>query len=235
MKKPAILLSGGMDSSTALAYALQDAEPADAVAIFVDYGQRHVVERESARAVAGRYGVILKELDLTSFGKSVQSALTSDIEVPHGHYAEDNMILTVVPNRNATMLSAAAGIAASRGCDSLYTAIHAGDHAVYADCRPDFIQALSAATVLACGVEIVAPFVEISKADIAKIGDGLGVPYDLTWSCYEGDGEKGHCGRCGTCVERAASFDEAGIPDPTRYADSGYWRQAIADYAAKNG
>ena len=228
MKKPsAVLLSGGMDSSTALAhaYVAADGVKSDLLAIFVDYGQRHIVERESALAVASWYGVDLIVLDLKSFGESVKSALTSDIAVPHGHYAEENMALTVVPNRNATMLSAAAGIAASRGLTSLYTAVHAGDHAVYADCRPEFIEALSVATELSCGVTIEAPFVDKSKADIAATGDELGVPYDLTWSCYEG-GQK-HCGRCGTCVERAEAFYLAKVEDPTEYIDADYWKEFV--------
>lgn len=216
-----------MDSSTALAYASQGVADArcNMLAIFVDYGQRHIVERKSAERIADFYGVTLITLDLTSFGASVKSALTSDIAVPHGHYAEDNMALTVVPNRNATMLSAAAGIASSHGLTSLYTAVHAGDHAVYADCRPDFIEALSVATELACGVTIEAPFVDKSKADIAATGDELGVPYDLTWSCYEG-GQK-HCGRCGTCVERAEAFYLAKVEDPTEYIDADYWKEFV--------
>lgn len=219
MNKPpvAVLLSGGMDSTTALAHALTDADPARSRAIFVDYGQRHIVERESAHAVAQHYGVPLTVLDLTGFGRSVSSALTNpDVPVPHGHYAADNMAITVVPNRNATMLSAAAGIASQAGARHLYTAVHAGDHAVYADCRPDFIKALSRATVLSCGVEILAPFVYMDKAAIARHGDRLRVPYHLTWSCYEGGAE--HCGRCGTCIERAEAFRDAGLDDPTLYA-----------------
>lgn len=216
-----------MDSTTALAYALKGVPDArmNMLAIFVDYGQRHIVERESALAVASWYGVDLIVLDLKSFGESVKSALTSDIAVPHGHYAEENMALTVVPNRNATMLSAAAGIAASRGLTQLYTAVHAGDHAVYADCRPEFIEALSVATELSCGVTIEAPFVDKSKAEIAALGDELFVPYDLTWSCYEG-GQK-HCGRCGTCVERAEAFYLAKVEDPTNYVDANYWKEFV--------
>lgn len=219
MNKPpvAVLLSGGMDSTTALAHALRDADPARSRAIFVDYGQRHIVERDAAQAIADHYGVPLVHLDLTGYGRLVTSALTDpDVPVPHGHYADDNMAITVVPNRNATMLSAAAGIASQAGARHLYTAVHAGDHAVYADCRPDFIEALSRATMLSCGVEIAAPFVHMTKTDIAAVGAGLDVPYHLTWSCYEGGTE--HCGRCGTCIERAEAFRDAGLDDPTVYA-----------------
>lgn len=224
---PVVLLSGGMDSSTVLAHVLNGDGVGGALAVFVDYGQRHVRERESARLVASHYGVPLVELDLRAFGASVKSALTvAGANVPHGHYAADNMALTVVPNRNATLLSAAAGIAASNGSTVVLTAVHAGDHAVYADCRPEFIRAISKATLLGCGVAITAPFVDMTKAQIAELGGELHVPYHLTWSCYEG-GEK-HCGRCGTCVERAEAFSDAGVPDPTDYADAAFWREAVA-------
>lgn len=234
---PLVLLSGGMDSSTLLRYALEDAnantredELVNALAVFVDYGQRHVRERTSAQLVALHYGVELVELDLRAFGASVRSALTSDeVAVPHGHYAEDNMAITVVPNRNAVLLMAAAGIAASRGMSAVYTAVHAGDHAVYADCRPEFIEQIGRASRLACGVDIRAPFVLTTKAGIADMGRAMGVPYHLTWSCYEG-GER-HCGRCGTCVERAEAFLLAGMDDPTDYADPEFFKQALLDKA----
>jgi 7-cyano-7-deazaguanine synthase len=215
------LLSGGLDSSTLAAFTHATE------AVFINYGQRHVRERKSAMAVANYLGIPLHQLDLTSYGASVRSALTSgDIDVPHGHYAADNMAITVVPNRNAVMLSAAAGIAASRGHEQVVTAVHAGDHAIYPDCREDFINTLDAATQLACGVRIAAPFVRMSKADIASLAGKLGLPIELTWSCYEG-GER-HCGRCGTCVERAEAIALAGLIDPTLYADPEYWKTQVS-------
>lgn len=228
---PLVLLSGGMDSSTLLADSLIDPNDphkvVEATAVFVNYGQRHIRELVSAQRIAAHYGVELVELDLRAFGASVNSALTRlDREVPHGHYAAETMVRTVVPNRNATMLSAAAGIAASRGHTVVRTAVHAGDHAIYADCRPEFITALDIATRLACEVGISAPFVRMSKADIAARGAELGVPYELTWSCYEGaltNDRDQHCGRCGTCVERAEAFCLAQVPDPTSYADDEFW------------
>lgn len=227
---PLVLLSGGMDSSTLLAYTLdQMLIDERATAVFVDYGQRHIKERQSAQMIASHYGVSLVELDLRSFGASVKSALTvGGIDVPHGHYAADNMALTVVPNRNATLLSAAAGIASSLGHNIVRTAVHAGDHAVYPDCRPEFIDAISDATYLGCGIAIEGPFVHKTKADIARLGARLRVPYHLTWSCYEGDDQ--HCGRCGTCVERAEAFSIAEVYDPTEYIDPSYWR-AVTDAA----
>ena len=238
---PLVLLSGGMDSSTLLAYSLVDPNDPQrvvtATALFVNYGQRHVRERTSSQDIALHYGVEWMELDLTAFGRSVRSALTSapsDIPVPHGHYTAESMVATVVPNRNATLISAAAGIAASRGRTVVRTAVHAGDHAVYPDCRPEFVEAIDTATRLGCGVGVDAPFVNVSKADIAARGFALGVPYDLTWSCYEG-GQPGrpdqHCGKCGTCVERAEAFDLAGVVDPTDYADPEFWRNEVAQHA----
>lgn len=221
-----VLLSGGMDSTTALAVTVAGTTTGTVEALFIDYGQRHIRERASSIAVAEHYGVRWAELDLRTFGASVTSALTSPgLGVPHGHYTAESMAQTVVPNRNATMLSAAAGIASSRGLDHVVTAVHAGDHAVYADCRPEFITALSAATTLGCGVDIVAPFVHTSKTDIAREGTALSAPYGWTWSCYEGGDI--HCGRCGTCVERAEAFHDAGVNDPTVYADTEFWREAV--------
>lgn len=221
-----VLLSGGLDSTTLLAKAVES-DLDRVAAVFVDYGQRHIRERQSSVQVADRLGVDWHTLDLTGFGRSVQSALTSDdVDVPHGHYAADNMALTVVPGRNAVLLSAAAGLAASLGIGSVLTAVHAGDHPIYPDCRPEFIEAMDVALFNGYGVQVVAPFIHSTKEFIAQLSAELGAPTDLSWSCYEG-GEK-HCGRCGTCVERAEAFALADIHDPTDYADPDYWRQVTA-------
>jgi 7-cyano-7-deazaguanine synthase len=225
MPSAIVLLSGGLDSTTLLANTVTAQEPCEAV--FVNYGQRHLRERDSSIAVAAHYGVPWMELDLRCFGDSVKSALTSGglaerAEVPHGHYAADNMALTVVPGRNAVMLSAAAGIAASRGAVRVLFAAHAGDHPIYPDCRLEFITAMSAATEEGYGVRVVAPFAQFDKAWIAERARKLDAPVHLSWSCYEG-GEI-HCGRCGTCVERAEAFWKAGVPDPTEYVDANYWK-----------
>ena len=212
-----ILLSGGLDSSTLLADAANNGTAE--LAVTVDYGQRHAREITSARAIATYYDVELLVLDLTGWGRLLTgSALTDpDVAVPHGHYADESMRITVVPNRNSTLLSAAAGIAQAHDCDRVLTAVHAGDHPIYPDCRPKFIKALAHATELATdgAVTIDAPFVGALKTDIARRAGKLGLPVGLTWSCYEG-GEQ-HCGRCGTCVERIEALREAGVPDPTAY------------------
>jgi 7-cyano-7-deazaguanine synthase len=221
-----VLLSGGLDSTTSLAHTLNTGTEVRA-AVFCDYGQRHVRERDSALAVAARYGVPVVDLDLRGYGASVASALTlPEASIPHGHYAQDNMVQTVVPGRNAVMLSAAGGVAQSWGAQTVVTAVHAGDHPIYADCRPEFIEAMCLALSAGYGVGVSAPFVHWSKADIATEAHRLGAPAHLTWSCYEGGDV--HCGRCGTCVERAEAFHLAGVPDPTEYADPDFWRTAVS-------
>lgn len=216
-KKQVVLLSGGMDSTTLLALAAARGPVLGALS--VNYGQRHAVELEAARDVADFYGVPHFILDLTSWGSLLTgSALTdSSVDVPEGHYAAPSMAVTVVPNRNATMLMAAAGVAESLGADVVLTAVHAGDHHVYPDCRPEFIAAASLAASLGTGgkVSIDAPFVNVSKTDICKLGDDLGAPLGVSWSCYKGGTR--HCGACGTCVERREAFADSGVTDPTLY------------------
>ena len=218
MTHTVVLLSGGMDSTTALALATRDTTPV--LALSVDYGQRHAKELDAAAAIAHHYGVPHKVLDLTGWGELLTGSSLTDptVDVPHGHYADENMAVTVVPNRNATMLMAAAGIADSLHATEVWAAVHAGDHTVYPDCRPEFITAAN--TTLAVSTEgrvsIYAPFVDRTKTDIAALGHDLNVPFHLTWSCYEGGTV--HCGKCGTCVERREAFHDAGIMDPTTYA-----------------
>lgn len=213
-----VLHSGGLDSTAALALVTKRPDARNVVAVGVNYGQRHVKELVAAEAIRAELAVESATLDLTGYGQSVTSALTSDIDVPEGHYADDNMAVTVVPGRNAVMLSAVAGLAASRSTNHpavVVTAVHAGDHTVYADCRPEFVDAIDAALRAGCGVSVEAPFVNVTKTDIARIGYENNSPAHLTWSCYKGS-EK-HCGRCGTCVERREAFTDAGLVDPTDY------------------
>ena len=158
------------------------------------------------------------------------SALTDDLEVPDGHYAEETMKITVVPNRNAIMLTIAFGIAAARKLDAVATAVHGGDHFIYPDCRPGFTQAFEAMQRQAldgyADVRLYTPFVHEPKSAIVAAGARHGTPFAETWSCYKG--AKQHCGRCGTCVERREAFALAGIEDPTAYADPDFWRAAVA-------
>lgn len=219
-RKVVAIVSGGMDS-TVLAHDLAANPFVDFVGMLsVDYGQRHSTELDYAAATAAELGVPHEVADLRGVTRLLGgSALTDDIDVPHGHYAEDSMRITVVPNRNAIMLSVAAGWAVSLGADTVATAVHAGDHFVYPDCRPDFIRAISHAFELGTesfgDIIVWAPYVDISKTDIARIGGKLDVDFTKTWSCYEGNDT--HCGQCGTCVERKEAIGDAGLDDPTEY------------------
>ena len=223
-----VLLSGGLDSTVLTARLVKSVGAENVDALGVNYGQRHERELRSAVAVAASLGVRYDVIDLAGLGPALASALTSPgASVPHGHYTASNMAATVVPNRNAILLMVAAGVAAARGRAAVATAVHAGDHHVYPDCRPEFIAAASVAASKGTegigDVHVVAPFVDRTKASIVRMGELLGAPLDLTWSCYEGGAI--HCGRCGTCVERAEAFHLAGVPDPTTYTDSTFWQE----------
>ena len=193
-----------------------------------DYGQRHRKEVDFAEAAAKRLGV---PFDMRGIGGALTgSALTDDIDVPDGHYAEETMKITVVPNRNAIMLSIGFGIAAAQGDAAVATAVHGGDHFIYPDCRPGFTRAFDAMQQAAlegyADVRLHTPFVEHSKAEIVRQGAQHGTPFAETLSCYKGGAF--HCGRCGTCVERREAFHLAGVNDPTTYADPEYWITALA-------
>jgi 7-cyano-7-deazaguanine synthase len=217
--KTVILLSGGLDS-TVLLYQLREAG-SEVRALSVNYGQRHSKELESAREVARLTGTEHRIADLSAVSSFLAgSALTSsDVPVPLGHYEDESMKLTVVPNRNMILLSLATAWAVSTKSDAVAYAAHNGDHAIYPDCRAEFADAMSRAISL-CDwhpVTLRRPFVDLTKADIVRLGTELGVPFELTWSCYQGT--EVHCGECGTCVERREAFLLAGVPDPTPYAE----------------
>ena len=206
-----------MDSTTLLYQLLSQGHHVRALGI--DYGQRHRKELDAAAEISARAGVSFKSADLSAVaGFLAGSALTSpDVEVPSGEYDPESMKVTVVPNRNMLMLAVALAWAISSECGTVAYAAHAGDHEVYPDCRPEFVEAL-ARTAGLCHyepIELTAPFLHLTKVDIVRLGARLGVPYDLTWSCYRG--EERHCGSCGTCRERANAFVRAGVPDPTFY------------------
>jgi len=210
------IYSGGMDS-TVLLWSLV-AQGRGVRALTFDYGQRHVREIESASALAARAGVPHTVVDLSSLRPLIsRGSQTGDEPVPEGHYEAESMKTTVVPNRNMVMLSVAAAHALAVGAPAVAFAAHGGDHAIYPDCRPDFVEALNLA-LSRCdwgGVRVEAPFLSVSKAEIAALGADLGVPLSETWSCYKGG--LLHCGRCGTCVERREAFASAGLADLTGY------------------
>ena len=216
-----------MDSVTLAHKVAQEHELIGLVSF--NYGQRHLKELDFARACADDLGVEHIVIDISGIGRQLSgSALTDDVAVPDGHYAEETMRITVVPNRNAIMLAIAFGIAAARGADAVATAVHGGDHFIYPDCRPGFTEAFETmqrqALAGVADVRLYTPYVHTDKAAIAAEGVRLGVDYTRSWSCYKG-GEI-HCGRCGTCVERREAFHLAGAEDPTTYADPDFWREA---------
>ncbi len=220
--KTLVICSGGLDSVT-LAHKIADEHELIGLIAF-DYGQRHKKELAYAEKCAKTLNVAYDIIDISAVGALLSgSALTDDVDVPDGHYAEDSMKLTVVPNRNAIMLTIAYGIASSRGADAVATAVHGGDHFIYSDCRPDFAKSFQTMQDFALDehIKLYTPFIDISKAGIAAQSAEFNVPVIDTWSCYKG-GEN-HCGRCGTCVERIEAFHIANIPDPTKYDDPDFW------------
>lgn len=221
-RKAVAIVSGGLDSVTLahdLAYRGYELH-----VLSFDYGQRHKKELAYAQECAEALGARWDLVDLSGLGVLLRSALThANLPVPKGHYADPTMALTVVPNRNAIMLSIAWGVAVSAQAQAIATAVHAGDHFIYPDCRPEFVRAFNRMGRLATAgfahkdLTVLAPFVHLTKADIVRRGAELNVPFGHTWSCYEGGDV--HCGLCGTCYERREAFVVAGVTDPTVYRE----------------
>jgi 7-cyano-7-deazaguanine synthase len=241
MDKAVVVISGGLDSST-LAHLV--AQTHEVYGISFDYGQRHKRELRYAAYQMALLGddnhKIVDMSFMTDLLAQSGSALVTDEDVPDGHYAEDSMKKTVVPNRNMIMLSIASAYAISIGATSVYLGVHAGDHFIYPDCRPRFLSAANAAVVL--GNEgfgpipeqcenswpthyLQTPFIDKSKNDIATLAFSLNVDVSQTWSCYKGGDI--HCGKCGTCVERLEAINSTGYEDPTPYEDDTYWRSVL--------
>lgn len=215
MKDSLIIVSGGMDSIT----LLNEFKDEIALAVTFDYGSNHAKkEIPMAKMHCERLGIKHIIIPLAFIHDYFKSSLLEGADaIPEGHYADENMKSTVVPFRNGIMLAIACGIAESNGLKKVMIANHAGDHAIYPDCRTEFIKAMSEAMKLGTyeGIAITAPYSDITKTDIARRGKEIGLNYAETWSCYKG-GEK-HCGKCGTCVERKEALHDAGIDDPTEY------------------
>ena len=218
IKDSIIIVSGGMDSVTLLC----EYKDRIAVGVSFDYGSNHNArEIPFARQHCEILGIEHIVIDLAFMPKYFKSSLLDGADaIPEGHYADDNMKSTVVPFRNGIMLSIAAGIAESRGLKYVMMANHSGNHTIYPDCRQEFVNAMSEATKAGTfpGIEILAPYTGITKADIARRGKALGIDYSKTWSCYKG-GEH-HCGKCGTCMERKEAMRDASIVDTTIYDES---------------
>lgn len=218
MEKAVVTLSGGLDSATLLYWSVKRY---DVSALTFDYGSKHN-EREQTAAIelASRLQLKHTTIRLPFVNELFKSdLLKSGGDIPEGHYEDSSMRSTVVPFRNGILLSIAAGYAESVGAKTVLYAAHAGDHAVYPDCRPAFLKAMSDAARAGTyiNVEIKDPFIGLHKNDIVRLGSGLGVPFGVTYSCYKGGHL--HCGRCGTCVERREAFQLAGIQDPTKYEE----------------
>ena len=215
MKDCILILSGGMDSTT----LLYDYKERIALAVSFDYGSKHNArEIPFARLHCERLGIEHLVIPLEFMGRYFQSSLlVGGEDIPEGHYEEENMKSTVVPFRNGIMLSVAVGLAESRGLKYVMMANHGGDHTIYPDCRPEFVDAFDKTAQAGTfnGVRLLSPYCNMTKGQIAARGKELGIDYSKTWSCYRG-GDK-HCGKCGTCVERQEALAEAGIPDPTDY------------------
>jgi len=225
------ILSGGMDSTTLLYYILSKTTPDRVRVLSFFYGQRHNKELNFALATCADLGVDHKVVDISSVQSLLKSSLTTPEQgVPHGHYAEENMKQTVVPNRNAIMLSIAYGYAISNKSDYLVYGAHTGDHFIYPDCRPIFVKKLNDAFRKGNegfgDVKIIAPFSYLSKSEIVTVGLRLGVPFEKTWSCYEGQDRP--CLACGTCVERTEAFLDNNTQDPLLTADE--WNKAKEIY-----
>ncbi|MBR2260488.1 MAG: 7-cyano-7-deazaguanine synthase QueC [Paludibacteraceae bacterium] len=217
MKDSILILSGGMDSVT----LLYDKQDTIAMAVSFHYGSNHN-DREIAYAKLhceklGIPHIIIPLAFMKQYFKS--SLLEGADQIPEGDYNGDNMHSTVVPFRNGIMLSIAAGLAESNGLKHIMMANHGGDHALYPDCRPEFVEAMNQAVSTGTYVNITlnAPYTHLTKADIAKKGKLIGIDYRQTWSCYKGGAK--HCGKCGTCIERKAALREAGINDLTEYEE----------------
>lgn len=217
MKKVLVLFSGGIDSTTALYDAVNKHRVIAAVSF--DYGSKHNMhELECARHHCNKLDIVHKIIKLEFINELFSSnLLKSGGDIPDGHYEEETMKQTVVPFRNGIMLSIAAGLAESMEADGLVIAAHSGDHAIYPDCREEFMTSMSSAIKSGtyAHIELLRPFITMNKTDIVKLGHTLSVDYKQTWSCYKG--QEIHCGTCGTCVERREAFINAGVDDPTEY------------------
>lgn len=216
-KKVVVIYSGGMDSYTVLHKSLQ--QGLTPYALTFDYGQRHVKEIEVARSVCAELGVNHKVIDISAINELIGGSSLTDnaIEVALGHYHNENMKSTMVPNRNMILLSLAIGYAVSLKAEKVYYGAHAGDHEIYPDCRPVFVEKMNEVAAVANydKTEIISPYLHTDKIGILKDGLAMGLDYSKTWTCY--NGREKACGKCGSCSERLEAFTENGMTDPLDY------------------
>ncbi|TYL47719.1 7-cyano-7-deazaguanine synthase QueC [Marinomonas sp. IMCC 4694] len=215
-EKAIVVYSGGMDSFTVLNTAIK--EGLEVHAISFNYGQKHSKELVVAAQVCRDLGVSHKVVDITAINSLMaNSSLTGEADIPEGHYQDNNMKSTVVPNRNMILLSMAIAYAVNLEASKVYYGAHSGDHHIYPDCRPEFVAAMNAVSLIANyqAVDIVTPFLQASKGDILNAGLQMGLDYRHTWTCY--NGREKSCGKCGACIERLEAFAEQGQIDPLIY------------------
>ena len=215
-EKVVVIYSGGMDSFTVLNRALKDGK--EVYALSFDYGQRHVKELECASTVCKKLSVTNKVIDISAINQLLAgSSLTDDIEIPEGDYQEESMKSTVVPNRNMILISLAVAYAVSVGANQVYYGAHAGDHAIYPDCRPEFVEKMNDVCKIANyeSVEVYSPYLTVSKTAILTDGLAMGLDYSDTWTCYNGRDKA--CGKCGACQERLEAFADNQATDPIDY------------------
>ena len=214
--KVVVIYSGGMDSFTVLNRAIKDGK--EVFALSFDYGQRHVKELKYAAKVCKGLNVAHKVIDISAINQLLAgSSLTDDIDIPEGHYEAENMKSTIVPNRNMILLSLAVGYAVSVEASQVYYGAHSGDHAIYPDCRPEFVSKMNDVCQIANyeAVEIFSPYLNVDKTAILTDGIAMSLDYSNTWTCY--NGREKACGKCGSCVERLEAFELNKATDPLAY------------------
>ena len=217
MTKIIVVYSGGLDSFTLLNEAIRSGK--DISALSFDYGQKHSKELHFVEKFCTQESIDSKIVDISSIKELFQgSSLTDDIDIPKGHYEDDSMKSTVVPNRNMILISLALGCAVTKGAEEVWFGAHAGDHAIYPDCRPEFVEKMDSVARIAnySPIAIKAPYITMSKTEILAIGLNMQLDYGLTWTCYEGKDLA--CGSCGACHERLESFAANNVIDPIKYS-----------------
>lgn len=215
-EKVVVIYSGGMDSFTVLNRARKDGK--EVFALTFDYGQKHIKEIGYAKRVCAELNIEHKVIDISAINQLLAgSSLTDDIDIPEGHYEEESMKSTVVPNRNMILLSLAVGYAVSKGASKVYYGAHSGDHAIYPDCRPEFVEKMSDVCQIANyePVTIYCPYLDQTKIDILTDGLKMGLDYGKSWTCY--NGREKACGKCGACQERLEAFEKNNVTDPLSY------------------
>jgi len=215
-QKSVVIFSGGMDSFTLLNAVVRQGH--QVFPLSFNYGQRHIKELDAAAKACAALSLPYQVVDISSINPLLGgSALTSDLDVPDGHYAEESMKQTVVPNRNMILLSLAVGYAVSIEASEVYYGAHSGDHAIYPDCRPEFVEKMNAVCAIANyqAVAIKTPYLSHSKGQILSEGLAMNLDYSQTWTCY--NGREKACGKCGSCQERLEAFALNHTTDPLPY------------------